>query len=249
MTAYTEELATWHAIAAQIEAENGPLPGSYRAEQAEAEAARQAEADALDDKAHAQGWGIKDPARAEAARLRAESRAAELRAEAADHDLKAHESRERCDTDGFISQWADGLMAAEKRLQADIEEAGGRALFPALFDLAGNLVPAKQMQGQWGTYWAVLDDNGRITGTWFTPSKSSNARRARAADAAKGYYVGYVMAAAKAEIRGGNATSCSAVAVRTDGGYSTDVEIVDDGQHDEFGETLGRHYAIWGGLI
>ncbi|MEU9887976.1 hypothetical protein [Sphaerisporangium sp. NPDC051011] len=78
MSAYATELATWREITARLEAENGPLPGSYRAEIAAAEAAKAAEADALDDKAHAQGWGIKDPARAEAARQRAEARRRDL---------------------------------------------------------------------------------------------------------------------------------------------------------------------------
>ncbi|MFF3665425.1 hypothetical protein [Microtetraspora malaysiensis] len=172
-----------------------------------------------------------------------------LREQAIKHDQKALESFERCDTDGALSQWANGLLAAEARLQADIEENGGKALFPALFDLAGNLVRAKRMNGQWGTYWALLDERGRITGEWFTPSKSHDARRARKTDAAKGYYIGYVMAPAKAEIKGGSYASCNAVAVRTDDGYSEDVEIVDNGQHNEFTATLGRHYAIWGGLI
>ncbi|GAA3027496.1 hypothetical protein [Streptosporangium longisporum] len=248
MTATTTELDIWREAVAKIEARNGgPAAGDYSAEIAKEERAKAAAADALDDMAHAQGWGIKDPARAEAARQRAT--AADLRAQAAEHDLKAHKSYEECDTDGFVSQWASGLLAAQARLQAEIEEAGGRALFPALFDTAGNLVAAEHRQGQWGAYFALLDDKGRITGEWFTPSKSKDARRARAADAAKGYYFGYVMAPAKAELAGGNASCVTPIAVRTDGGYSADVEIVDNGQHNEFGPTLGRHYAIWGGLI
>ncbi|MFI9591136.1 hypothetical protein [Nonomuraea sp. NPDC052265] len=174
-----------------------------------------------------------------------------LREQAAQHDRDVYESRERCDTDGFRSQWASGLMAAEKRLQADIEEAGGRAVFPALFDTTGNLVAAKRVQGEWGYYWVLLatdDPNGRTRG-WFGPSKAKKAENARANDAAKGYYVGYVKAPAKAELAGGNATCLTAIAVRTDDGFSRDVEIVDDGQHDEYGEVLGRWYAAHGGLL
>jgi hypothetical protein len=107
------------------------------------------------------------------------------------------------------------------------------------------------MHGEWGPYFALLNDKGRITGVWFTPSKSKNARKARATDVAKGFYVGYVMAPAKAEIRGGSMFSCSAVAVRTDDGYSPEpeVEVVDNGQHDEYTWELGRWYAVQGGLI
>ncbi|GAA3251426.1 hypothetical protein [Nonomuraea helvata] len=178
-----------------------------------------------------------------------------LRDQANRDDQAAYDSFERCDTDGALSQWAHSLNAQEARLQADITEAGGVALFPALFDLNGNLVRAKLMHGQWGAYFALLDERGRITGQWFTPSKASDARRARAADAArtvgdlKGGYIGYVMAPAKAELRGGNVATVTAVAVRTDSGYSPDVEIVDNGQHNEYGETFGRWYAIRGGLI
>ena len=177
--------------------------------------------------------------------------ATDLREQAAQHDRDAYNSRERCDTDGFVSQWASGLMAAQKRLQADLEEAGGRATFPALFDLAGNLVAAKRVQGEWGYYWLLLatdDPNGRRCG-WFGPSKAKDPRKARATDAAKGYYVGYVEAYAKAELAGGNVTCLSAIAVRTDGGFSRDVIVVDDGQHDEYGEVLGRWYAAHGGLL
>ncbi|MDX3100493.1 hypothetical protein [Nonomuraea angiospora] len=178
--------------------------------------------------------------------------ATELREQAILDDQAAQDSFERCDTDGALSQWAHSMNAQEARLQADIEENGGRALFLALFDTAGNLVPAKRMDSQYskhGIYFALLDGNGRITGQWFTPSQSQDARRARKADAAKGFYVGYVMAPAKAELRGGNVCTVTAVAVRTDGGYSEDVEIVDNGQHDEFTFTLGRWYAVQGGLI
>jgi hypothetical protein len=105
------------------------------------------------------------------------------------------------------------------------------------------------MDGRWGRYFALLDDNGRITGVWFTPSKSKDAHRARATDAAKGYYVGCVMAPAKAELKGGNLACLNAITVRTDGGYSPDAEVVDDGLHWEFGKTLGRWYAIQGDLI
>ncbi|KAA9379666.1 hypothetical protein F5972_08415 [Microbispora cellulosiformans] len=175
--------------------------------------------------------------------------AEELRAQAAAEDAKAQRSYEDCDTDGFVSQWAHGVVAQELRLQASIEEAGGKALFPALFDTAGRLVPAKLMSGQWGVYFALLDERGRITGTWFTPSKAQDAKRARANDARKGYYVGYVMAPAQAEIRGTSTVSCAAYAVRTDGGYSPEAEVVDNGQHDQYTWELGRWYAVQGGLI
>jgi len=91
--------------------------------------------------------------------------AAELRSEAERHDRNAEESFERCDTDGFLSQWASGLTASKKRLQADIEDNGGLAEFLTLFDLDGRWVPCKMIRTQYGTRWALLDPvTGKFTG-------------------------------------------------------------------------------------
>lgn len=167
----------------------------------------------------------------------------ELREQAAAHDRKAHESFERCDTDGFMSQWADGLTAGKLRLQAQIAENGGRATHPALFDLEGNLVPAKLVDGRYGLVWGLLEDDdphGRFVG-WFNPSQARRPGVARRNDAKKGYYIGYVLAPAEAKLRGGNACTVMPVAVRTDGGFSRDVEIVDNGR----GETdLNKWYDV-----
>lgn len=148
----------------------------------------------------------------------------QLRAEAQEWDQRAAESWERSDTDGFLSQWASGLAASRLRLAAEIAENGGRWRFPALFDLAGNLVAAKLIETKFGLAWGVLesdDPRSKIT-KWVTafPARPSTMQR-------KGYREGYVMARAKADYRGANATSVRAVAVRTDGGFSRDVTPVE----------------------
>lgn len=51
--------------------------------------------------------------------------AAALRAEAAQHRANAAESFDRCDTDGFVSQWASGVNAAKADMNARIADAGG----------------------------------------------------------------------------------------------------------------------------
>ena len=158
----------------------------------------------------------------------------QLRADAVAADQRAQESWDRSDTDGFMSQWAAGLTAARLRLQAEITDNGGLAEFPALFDLAGNLVPAKRIQTRYGMSWALLssaDPDSQFSG-WFNESKAQDPKRARNADARKGFYVGYVMPPAKADLKGGNATSVSAVTVRTDGGFSADAKITDNGVGD-----------------
>jgi hypothetical protein len=157
----------------------------------------------------------------------------ELRTAAAAADRDAAESFERSDTDGFLSQWASGITARLYRAQAALAEAGGRAAFPALFDTAGNLVPAKLVETRWGMAWGLLpgdDPRGRFTG-WFRPSKARSAAVRQANDAARGYQVGRVMAPARAEIMGSGtglsgAASASVGVRRTDGGFSRVVTVV-----------------------
>lgn len=161
-----------------------------------------------------------------------------LRQEAADHDQAAADSFDRCDTDGFLTQWAHGLSAERKRRQAQIQDEGGTAVFPALFDLAGNLVAAKLLVIEdkfkgYGTrtVWAVLenDDPDSKVVQWVTafPARTSTMTN-------KGFREGHVRAAAKAVTwappgaRGlGGATQVQVIDQRTDGGFSRDVEIID----------------------
>ncbi|ONK13237.1 hypothetical protein [Streptomyces sp. MP131-18] len=152
-----------------------------------------------------------------------------LRAEAARHEADAYESFQSCDNDGFLSQWASGKMAGLRRLEADIAEAGGVWEFPALFDLDGNLVPAKEVEGRYGLSWMLLNEHGRCAG-WFNPSKARSPEVRRRNNAAKGYYIGSVRVPADADLEGGNAFSVRAVALRKDNGWSPDAVIVDNGQ-------------------
>lgn len=151
-----------------------------------------------------------------------------LREKAANEDRKAYESFERCDTDGALSQWAWGVTAQKDRLQADIIEAGGKAEFPALFDLSGNLVPAKEIETQFGWSWMLLDEREKCAG-WFNESKARNEETRRKNNAKKGYYVGRVRVPAFAKLAGGNICTVMAIKVRRDGGWSAEAEIVDSG--------------------
>jgi hypothetical protein len=165
-----------------------------------------------------------------------ENTAAALRTQASEQFAAAEESFERCDTDGFLSQWASSITGRKLMLQAEIEERGGKAEFVALFDLEGALVPAKMIETRYGWSWALLDPKnprGRFLG-FFNPSKASTPEKRRAANAKKGFYLGTVLAPAKAEIMGGGtglagAASCYVGARRTDGGFSADVDIIDNG--------------------
>lgn len=61
----------------------------------------------------------------------------------------------------------------------------------ALFDLAGNLLDARLVNGQYGMVWRVADGGGRVR--WFNPSKARVPATERANNAKKGYYVGRVL--------------------------------------------------------
>ena len=60
------------------------------------------------------------------------AKAAELRAQAIDNLRREEESFQRCDTDGFLSQWALNIGADKLRRQASLLDNGGCATFPVL---------------------------------------------------------------------------------------------------------------------
>ncbi|WP_052412522.1 hypothetical protein [Streptomyces mutabilis] len=153
----------------------------------------------------------------------------EHRAASAAYVTAQQESYDRCDTDGALSQWSHGINSAKQELAARIAENGGRWEYPALFDLDGNLVPAKEVETRFGYAWMLLDEAGRCAG-WFNESQAKNDNVRVRNNAKKGYYVGTVLAPCYAALAGGNITTVMPVARRKDGGFSTDVVIVDNGQ-------------------
>lgn len=88
--------------------------------------------------------------------------------EAAAHDRDAAESFDRCDTDGFLSQWASGINAQVARKNAAIAEAGGVATFWAyeVTDLNGNHLNFRRANTQYG-FKLVVDLDGREV--WIDP--------------------------------------------------------------------------------
>lgn len=154
--------------------------------------------------------------------------ATEFRAEAAAHAAEAAASFERCDTDGFVSQWSSGLAASAASLNAAIVERGGWSEFPALFNLTGEFVPAKRIEGTYGPRWLVLDADGKSTGVFLTYFPK---RRATLAD--KGYTEGWVKRPSKADYwappgaRGlAGATSVRVMSVPTDRPWDPPLEVV-----------------------
>jgi hypothetical protein len=128
--------------------------------------------------------------------------AQKLRDEAAQAEQAKADSIERSDTDGFLSQWASGLTAQEKRLQAEIVEAGGIATFKRemLETLDGYPAPAKLIGTKYGLAWAFEDEDGKFTGEFISahPKRTSTME-------GKGYRETETLfvAPAKATIKGG----------------------------------------------
>lgn len=169
----------------------------------------------------------------EAQRAQWQAQADELQARARSARQSASDSWERCDTDGFLSQWASGLTAQRLELQARITRLGGRDRFRALLDATtGELVAAKLVQTRFGSVWGLLsdpDDPHSPFRSWVSRSRAQDPAKRAATMRTKGYVEAWVLAPAKAELRGGpgGAVNVRAVSVRTDGGFSRDVEIVE----------------------
>lgn len=145
-----------------------------------------------------------------------------LRAEAAAAEQRAADSFERCDTDGFLSQWASGITAEQKRKQAAIEDNGGVWNHPALFDLDGKRVRAKLIPGKFGTCWAFCDANDQFTGQFITAFPKREATMVK-----KGYREGEESVRSKAVLKGrgtGLSGSCWVAIARLDKGYPEDAQ-------------------------
>lgn len=151
-------------------------------------------------------------------------------AKARDCYKRQQESYDRCDTDGFMSQWAAGQMANRYHHLARLARQGWSWDYHAIFDLEGNLIPAKYLETRYGWSWALLesdDADSRIIG-WFNESAARDPKKARANNAAKGFYVGLVRVAIPEPHRG--YIPGERAGERADGGFSRDVEVLDNGQ-------------------
>jgi len=153
----------------------------------------------------------------------------ELRESAAEHDRKAAESFDRCDTDGFVSQWAHGLGSQKDRLQAEVEENGGLSSFMGLFNSAGERVKAKMVvvynsyKFEHESKWIVLDASDNAA-HWVAIPQNPESPSKQSKMGQLGLHQEWEEAPGKAELSGGGTGLAGAVNVRatvkrTDGGY------------------------------
>lgn len=97
----------------------------------------------------------------------------ELREQARQYEQKAQDSFDRCDTDGFLSQWASGLSAQLCRAKAEITENGGVMPFEVLLEddkhVSNRRVDAKLINGQFGAVWLLSEAEEGYFGRKFIP--------------------------------------------------------------------------------
>ena len=84
-------------------------------------------------------------------------------AEAARSEQAKHDSFERCDTDGFVSQWASGITSQLSRAKARISRQEGIDTFSGLYS-GDTRVRAKIVNGQYGSVWLIDDCDQHLTG-------------------------------------------------------------------------------------
>lgn len=138
------------------------------------------------------------------------------RAEAQAASAEERASFERCDTDGFVSQWANNRMASYHRMSADLAEAGGKAEHTALFHLDGTVASTHQAEGQYGPFWVLNDAAAERFGKRFvTLSKARNGERRYAANRAKGFTVGTILVDSYTDMVGNGRGLGAALTVRT----------------------------------
>jgi hypothetical protein len=135
--------------------------------------------------------------------------------------------------DNALTNRAHSLLAAEEELQERIDANGGVWALPAVFDLEGNMVRARMVDGEYGRAYLILDENGRGLG-WFNPSKAKTEERRLANDAKVGFYLGKVAVPVKAKLAGGNMFSVMPIVVPLNEKYTEDTsaKVVDNGQQE-----------------
>lgn len=84
-------------------------------------------------------------------------KAQELRQRARISRERMEESFQRCDTDGFLTQWSHDITARLHDAQVKILEDNGKATFAGLYE-GQRRVKAKVLEGDWGPFW-LLDDS------------------------------------------------------------------------------------------
>lgn len=146
-----------------------------------------------------------------------EAEAQALEAQAVRKNQDKADSFDRCDTDGFMSQWASGLGADKARLEADLVRAGGLMETRALFDLDGNLASTHNFQRK-NQYSFTMDEVWRMNDEFvanggkrfITLSEARKGATRYSNNAKKGVRVGTIRVRGYVDYMGANAVSVRA---------------------------------------
>jgi hypothetical protein len=121
---------------------------------------------------------------------------------------RSAESFERCDTDGFLSQWAADSTAREYRAKAEWAREHGYVTTRALFDTDGQVLSTHEHEGRWGECWVLRDDAAERFGKRFvTLSKATGYAKQAKANRKKGFVEVLVKVAGYVALAGSSRTS------------------------------------------
>lgn len=155
-------------------------------------------------------------------------KAKQLREASSRKAQEASDSFDRCDTDGFLSQWASSLNSQLDRANAELLEAGGVYEFEAVFDLDGNYKPALKIQTRYGSAWSLVDSSGKFLNPPvflpYRPVKASTIKK-------KGYTIGIVIRNANAKLAG--KVNVGVDIVPTEGWIKEPLEIISKDIYEE----------------
>jgi len=98
-----------------------------------------------------------------------EERAKQFEQQASESLRREAESFERCDTDGYLSQWASGVTARNCRLKAEICRAGGVSEFNGLYKGEQRL-KARIVNGLYGAVWYVHENDQKLVNRKYIPT-------------------------------------------------------------------------------
>lgn len=118
--------------------------------------------------------------------------ASEYRALAADCRRRSAESFDRCDTDGYLSQWASDQMAVQYEANAQRVESGGVQITVLVEISTGKIVATEHdmHESRYGFYYLITDDDAASRlGRFFTESTAQNEKTAARNNAKKGIRV------------------------------------------------------------
>ena len=145
------------------------------------------------------------------------------RAMAKDCHRRSAESFDRCDTDGYLSQWAADMSARRYGVMAKVAENGGKTEEAALFFADGTIASHDMREGKFGAYFFLTDEAAKRYGSRFV--NLSNAKKAetrRKNYAKKGFTYGRVKGDAVV-MSGGNGYNISYYPVIKNG---AEVEVI-----------------------